>query len=1568
MKLGYSILALSVILLPLTLSSAQADQKKAPQELRSTRLIEHNLADEISLCHIMSDKIEGVMSDSDLKAYTELFDSSGKSIPHNIAVTGEQICFTGLRGGQKYQTVIKKGLKSVSGLILREECKKEYRTSDCQPSLSMESGNLLPASLNQKTVNITSVNLSKIKVFLYRFDKNDISTAKLFEHLRNDLMPWELLNILGSHAVLLGEHVYETAASPNEKAVTGVKLTDFTAEAKEGTYLIFAADANLDFDGLTTYSLNKESKEVWLSKLLFISDLGITTYQGNKSLTVAVRKLDDATPVSDATVEVFAANNALLATAKTDNDGYAVIPEEAVGGTNASALSTVAVTRDNDFNMLDLRGLQLWFDHPNGRTRLNDDSNLEVFCYTDRGIYRPGETVHFNALIREHDLKASSLQALTLKITRPDDVVYETRTVTNIGAGIFSHDFSIPDRDSQGNWSIRLYLDDKNLLSATDIPVSDFKPRLISSKILTSPDTFIDSTAGNKVEVQANFNYGAPGIGLTAFASAEVKPDPKPVAGYEDYFFGPVADRYGDLTNYSSFDRQTTDEKGIVPFSFNIKNALYARKVNFSSSVYDTNGNASDDSIEFKVKINIPLIGVRQDPKNDKNFEFVSVMQSGKAAKIDINYQLYALHTDYQYVYEHGHWQYIRNERKIPVASGTVAGGDKTNPAVQSFDLKNGQYLLVARNQDYGSETSFKFYKGYALNTETYLPQTIVLSTDKQDYKIGENINLEFESLIDGYADLALGSNGVQQISHHEVKKGHNTITFKADRSFDQGIHALLTIYAPLTGGPEVGRVLGLTYIPIDSSEKILDVALEGPKQLKPAESADFTLKVKGGTGDIYYTAALVDTGILQLTDYKAPSPDKTLLEPVSYQTRINDMYGYLIRQVKEKGQGYGDEGMAAMMGMGAETLKALTKRNVVLYRGVTKLENGEGTIHFDIPKHQGGLKLMVVAANDEAVGSKALDLTVRDKAVVEARVPYLLHTDDNLDSALSVHNLEVGSGDFSFEVKCDGAISCIMQDNRLTVEKDSLKLMALGVSADKAGTGTISYKVSADGFSYEDSHEITVVGSIPQTFTQKLYTVQPNENLTIDAYAGFADGVLASVQSGPLPYVDITAITRSLLEDYNYNVYSLISAVGGLCVMKAGDRSGIDASKIQDRIDKLQNSINSQGFVRSSIADEGIDRYATVLAFSALLEARDNGYGVNHELLDTMVSRLNQLTDDDDETVKAAALEALALGGEPNLAKMRYCFDNTKSISPLAYASYIRAFARSGDEDRLKTAQKRASATFANFRNAVRGLKNAKNTDEYLKRLKELRNIETVVVSSPDYDLCEIMNAALIAKDDKTFGDCIHDLVATTNFKNYIPDECLGSLLRTQALLGDQDIEVVKIPKDGKVNLKNEGKNVRFFTLGQFGYPQKSFDNPKGSSISTVLYTPDGVALHTPYSLKQNEQLVMLVTLSRPKEIFSNQIARIMLPTGFEVERVIDSDDENYEMFGNICSVTDYKQSDFGATATLTPYGNTKTLKFALLVRPSVRGELTLPQIIIEDLGVNDGPVHSEVSKIEVK
>lgn len=1567
MKLSYSFLAVSAILLPLTLCSAFAEQKtKTPQELRSTKIIEHSKTDEISLCHIMSDKVEGAVSDADLKAYTELFDSNGSRIPHNVAVSGEQICFTGLKGGQNYQTVIKKGLKSASGLVLKEDSRKDYRTSDCQPSLVMESGNLLPSGLSENSISITSINLKKIKVFLYRFDKNDISTSKLSERMRNDLMPWELNDIIGSHAALIGEHVYETKGQMNEKVFTSVRLADFTDKAEEGVYLIFACDASLDFDGLATYDLSRESKEPWLSKLLFVSDLGITTYQGNDALTVAVRRLDDAKAVADADVEVFAANNSLLYSVKTDKDGYAVIPKEYIRGSNAAALSSVAVTSGKDFNMLDLRSMRLWFEKKEGRYKINNDSSLEVFSYTDRGIYRPGETVHFNALVRDHDLKASKLQALTLKIERPDGITYQTQTVTNLGAGSFGYDFTLPDRDSQGNWRIYLYLDDKNLLASNEIPVADFKPRLISSKILTGDDTIIDSTKDTRIDVQADFNYGAPGIGLTAYASVLVKPDPKPVAGYEDYFFGPSEESYGELSNYANLDQQTTDDNGKASFTFSMKNALYARKLTFTSSVFDPNGNLTEDSREFRVKSNVPLIGIRRVPKSDRDFEFVSVMQNGKAASIDVEYQLYALHTDYQYVYEHGRWQYIRNVRKVPVASGTLNCTDRKKPAIASFDLSNGQYMLVARNQDYGSETVLKFYKGYALSQEAYIPETFVLSTDKPCYKVGDDISLEFDALDDGFADLALGSNGVQQISHHEVKKGHNIITIKADESFDQGIHALLTTYSPLKDGPEVARALGLTYIAIDSSDKILDVAIEGPSLLKPAQSADFRLKVKGGSGDVYYTAALVDTGILQLTDFKAPAPEKTLLEPVNYSTAINDLYGYLIRQVRGKGQGYGDEGMVQMKSMGAETLKSLTKRNVVLYHGVTKLENGEGSIHFDIPKHQGGLKLMVVAANDEAIGSKALDLTVRDKAVVEARVPFLVHVKDLVDGAISIHNLEIPDGDFTIDVQCDGAISCVMQDNRLPVAKDSLSHMTLGVSAENAGTGTISYRVSSEDFSYEDTREITVAGSIPETFKQKLYTVKPNENLTIDAFEGFNKGVFASVQVGPLPYVDVTAITRGLLEDYNYNIYSLISAVSGLCAMKAGDRNGIDAAKVQDRIDKLQNSINNSGLIRSSSTEEGVDSYATVLAFNALLSAKDNGYGVNHELLRTMARRIEQLADEYDATVKAAALEALALSGEPNLAQLRYSFDNTKTISPLAYASYIRAFARAGDESRLKLAKERAFATYANYKNAVRSLRSSKNTDEYLKRLKVLRDIEKVVVSSPDYDLCEIMNAALVAGDDKIFSECVHDMAYTSNFKNYIPDECLGSLLRTQALLGDNDIEVIPVPDDGKVNLTNTLKNTRFYTLGQFGYPVKSDPNPNGSGISIVLYTPQGVALHTPYSLKQNEQLVMLVTMTRPKEIFNSQTARIMLPTGFEIDRIISGDDENFEMFGNLCSLYDVRQSDLGTTATVYPT-NTKSMKFALLVRPTVKGELTIPQIIMEDNGINEGPVHSEVYTLEV-
>src|SRR5260370_27547418 len=67
---------------------------------------------------------------------------------------------------------------------------------------------------------------------------------------------------------------------------------------------------------------------------------------------------------------------------------------------------------------------------------------LDAFVYTERGVYRSGETVQVTALLRDQQATAALAVPLTPVVVRPDDVEYRRSVVADQGVG--GHALGVP--------------------------------------------------------------------------------------------------------------------------------------------------------------------------------------------------------------------------------------------------------------------------------------------------------------------------------------------------------------------------------------------------------------------------------------------------------------------------------------------------------------------------------------------------------------------------------------------------------------------------------------------------------------------------------------------------------------------------------------------------------------------------------------------------------------------------------------------------------------------------------------------------------------------------------------------------------------------------------------------------------------------------------------------------------------------------------------------------------------------------------------------------------------------
>src|SRR5690606_1982367 len=208
-----------------------------------------------------------------------------------------------------------------------------------------------------------------------------------------------------------------------------------------------------------------------------ITDLGASTVDGDDGVHAFVRTLSTAQPVEGATVRLVAVNNEILGEATTDADGRALFAPGLVRGTGGRAPQILTVeTAGGDYAFLDISrsAFDLTDRGVEGRP---SPGPLDLFATTERGVYRPGETVFLTALLRDVHAEAVTGLPLTAEVERPDGVVAEREVLNDEGAGGYFTAIPLVADAMRGSWTVRFYADPKaDALTSVDFLVEDFEP------------------------------------------------------------------------------------------------------------------------------------------------------------------------------------------------------------------------------------------------------------------------------------------------------------------------------------------------------------------------------------------------------------------------------------------------------------------------------------------------------------------------------------------------------------------------------------------------------------------------------------------------------------------------------------------------------------------------------------------------------------------------------------------------------------------------------------------------------------------------------------------------------------------------------------------------------------------------------------------------------------------------------------------------------------------------------------------------------------------------------------
>ncbi len=1420
--------------------------------------------------------------------------------------TADELCLSGLTHGTSYQVTVRQGLPGIDGLSLKKDVTSQVQVSDRSPSVAFKGQSFILARGDSGGLPVLTVNLDMVGIKVYRInDRNLVSQVKE-ESIGRQLSPWRAQAIKTQDGELIWEGKMAVKGERNKEAVTGLPIRQLIPQPKPGLYAVMVDPVDVPED---VKPYNKATQ--WL----MISDLGLTTTRGADGINVFARSLASAKPVAGLDVTLLARNNSDLAHAITDAEGRAQFPAGVTRGEGGqSPILITAAGKDGDFASLDL-SLAAFDLSDRGVGGRATPGPLDAYLYSDRGVYRPGETVNITTLLRDDRTVAVDNFPLTLKVLRPSGTEYWSGTLKPAAAGGFTLPLTLGRSAPLGGWSVVAYGDPKGeLIGKLSFQVEEFMPERLSVELSNAQPVIVPGQPF-EVGVSARFLYGPPAAGLSGTAVAALQEDPAPYPEFHGYHFGLEQEHV--TSRVLELAAPLTDAEGKAKLAVELPPSPDTTKplrAVIRVAISEPGGRPTRKSLSVPVRVQPFAIGIasrsgseRLDEGAAASFEVIAVDALGtRVAKQGLRWELLAEHRDFQWYYDQGHYKYRVNQHDQSVRNGTLAVAAGA-PTVQEVGaLPWGRYRFEVMDTATGVATSYRFTSGWETGpTASDTPDTVEVTADRESYKAGETAHIHIQPPFAGEVLLTVATDRLHLTRSFSVPAGGSTVDVPVDANWGPGAYVTATVYRPPVHGKErlPVRALGLVWVTIDPAARTLELAIDLPEVVRPHQTLEVPVSATPG-GNAYVTLAAVDEGILQLTNFTSPDPGDHFFGKRALGLDIRDDYGRLIDTVD------GPMGELRPGGDSGGLAGGLPKVPVIvvsLFQGPVKLDaQGKAVIKLAIPDFNGQLRLMAVAFDGTRVGATSKKLIVRDTLVADATLPRFLAPGDDSRMTVSLHNVEAPAGRYLVSVKGLGPVRVTQPTAGTIVDlgREQRRSLELPVSGDGAGIGGVVLTVTGplngtQSVAVRQELGITVRPSraVESEFITR--QIPPGLDTTVDAsvlagYVPGTGGVAVSFSSGP-PF-DVAGLLAAL-DRYPYGCLEQVVsralpllAVNDISLALGAQRKADDS--IEARVDQaIAQVLDKQRFDGSFGLWSAYNEAAPWLSAYAM-EFLTRARAAKHPVPDApYLSGLTWLrqhaieggVEAGDLASRSYALYTLAEAGVLTAGPVRYFADafTTKLPTPLAKGQLGAALARLGDRDRAEVA----------FASAMSQLNREQWRDDYGSTLRDAAALVTLATEAgmagsgrlPALLARMPANAAAV-RETNTQEQAWLVLAAQTLMRGAAP----LALSRDGKPWGKSD-PVRFTPSDEELvaglKVRNAGSQPVWQAVASHGVPAVARPAARESfKIKRNFFWRDGTAVNLDL-VKQNDVFVVVLEGEAGTKLFHQSILTQPLAAGWELE-----------------------------------------------------------------------------------
>ena len=970
---------------------------------------------------------------------------------------------------------------------------------------------------------------------------------------------------------------------------------------------------------------------------IFASNLGMIVKRNSlNKLWIAVNNILDTKPIAKAQVTIYNFQLQPIGKGETNGEGLVEITPKGVPfiavaeADKQKAYVRVVDGEEQSVSRFDVGGKDI-------------QKGLKGFIYGERGVWRPGDTLHISFMLEDREKRIPDKHPVALEIYNPRGQFY-TKMISTQGTNGF-YTFAVPTQadDPTGLWNA--YVKVGGTAFHKSLRIETIKPNRL--KITLALPTILQASSKDVyAPLTSSWLTGATASRLKAKVEMSLSKVNTQFKNYGQYLFNNPATDF--TTVRADVFNGVLDAEGRAGVNIQLPVATGAPgmlNATLTTRVFEPGGDASiySQTVPFSpftsyvgINLNQPK-GKYIETDKDHVFDIVTVNDQGQPVnRSNLEYKIYRI--SWSWWWENGEESfgtYINNSSITPVASGNL----QTTGGKASFKFRInypdwGRYLVYVKDRESGHATGGTVYidwpdwRGRSNKTDPSGIKMLAFSLDKDSYEIGETATAIIPAAAGGRALVSLenGSTVLQQQWLEVSDQGDTKLTFKITPEMAPNVYLHISLLQPhaQTVNDLPIRMYGIAPVFVTNRQTILQPQIKMPEVLRPETDFNVTVSEKSGK-PMTYTLAIVDDGLLDLTNFKTPDPWNEFYAREALGIRTWDMYDDVL------GASGGRYSSLFSTGGDASLKPADAKANrfkpVVKFIGPFYLAKGKQQTHtLKLPMYVGSVRAMVVAGQDGAYGNAEKTAFVRTPLMLLSTLPRVLSTQEEITVPVNVFAMENQVKNVTVSLEASGAGVQITGNRQqsLTFDQpgDQLAYFTLKTGS-KTGKATIHLTASGNGQQTKETIEIEVRNPNPVVTLRNSQWIEAGQEAELSYTLAGSSSANNQVQLevSRIPSVDISRRFDFLYNYQHHCTEQLTSKALPLLFVsqfKAVDEQ--EAEKIKANVQEAIRQIYARqlpngGFVYwpgNAVADEWITSYTGMF----LTLAQEKGYAVHPNVL----------------------------------------------------------------------------------------------------------------------------------------------------------------------------------------------------------------------------------------------------------------------------------------------------------------------------------------------------------------